>query len=248
MAKDLFSGQACSYAGFRPGYPASLFEHILRFTPNRDTAWDCATGNGQAAVPLAAHFRRIFTTDISAAQLEHSSKANNIIYQLGSAEASGLADRSVDLVTVAQAYHWFNFDAFEREVRRVAKPGATIAIWGYGLVYTNNEALNERIQYLYTNVLGTYWDKERSLVDNHYASVPFPYQPLPSFDAVMQYTWNQHQFQGFFNSWSAVQHYKRQHSVDPVASWIESSLYLLDGPVDVFFPVFLKMGRIGPAG
>jgi len=246
MAKDLFSTQASSYAGFRPGYPSSLFEHILECTPNRDTAWDCATGNGQSAISLAPHFTQIFATDISAPQLEHATQAYNIIYRQGSAESSGLPDAAVDLVTVAQAYHWFNFELFQQEVRRVARPRATIAVWGYGLVCTSNETLNARIQYLYKDVLGAYWDKERELVDKHYASVPFPYEPLSSFDAVMQYTWNPLQFQGFFSSWSAVQHYKSQHGVDPVADWINTLSTMLEQPVDVFFPLFLKLGRIHP--
>jgi hypothetical protein len=245
MAKDLFSKQSSSYAGFRPGYPASIIDHILQFTPGRNTAWDCATGNGQAAILLSPYFEQVVATDLSQQQLDNAIKQDNIIYRQASAEQSGLPDCSVDLITIAQAYHWFNFPHFEAEARRVSRPDATIAIWGYGLLYTSDSALNEKIQSLYKDVLGEYWDKERGHVDQHYASTPFPFEPLPGLDTTMQYQWNRAQFHGFFNSWSSVQHYIHENSTDPIAPWIASIGHLLDKPLEVFFPVFLKLGRIG---
>src|SRR5678815_5287503 len=98
MAKDLFSKQSAAYAGFRPGYPQSLIEHILQNTPGRNTAWDCATGNGQAATLLAPHFKNVYATDISEKQLSNAVLKPNIHYMAGSAEDSGLADYSIDLV------------------------------------------------------------------------------------------------------------------------------------------------------
>ena len=244
MAKDLFSQQAATYAGFRPGYPQSLIEHILHCTPGRTNAWDCATGNGQAATLLAPHFEHVYATDISEKQLANAVTAPNIHYSVGSAEGSGLPAGIMDLVTVAQAYHWFDFDAFEQEVRRLLKPGGRIAIWGYGLFQSNDDKFNQAVHEFYSGVLGKYWDPERSWVDKHYKTVPFPYDPLPGFESTMKYSWDRSKLQGFLDSWSAVQHYKTEHGVDPVAPWIESASALLDKPIEVFFPVFLKMGQI----
>jgi SAM-dependent methyltransferase len=248
MAKDLFSQQAASYAGFRPGYPQSLIEHILQSTTGRTNAWDCATGNGQAATLLAPHFQHVYATDISEKQLANAVPAPNIHYSVGSAENSGLPENSMDLVSVAQAYHWFDFNRFEQEVRRVLKPGGKIAIWGYGLFYSNNDKFNQAVQDFYSGVLGKYWDPERSWVDKHYATVPFPFDPLPDFESTMKYSWDRRKLQGFLDSWSAVQHYKREQTVDPVAPWIESVASFLETPLEVFFPVFLKMGQIRAAG
>jgi SAM-dependent methyltransferase len=247
MAKDLFSKQAATYAGFRPGYPESIIEHILALTPGRDCAWDCATGNGQAAILLAPHFKTVYATDISEKQLSNAVAAPNIHYRVASAEESGLASSSIDLVTVAQAYHWFNFNRFQLELRRVLKPSGRVAIWGYGLFYTEDDVFNQAIHQFYSDVLGTYWDPERLWVDKHYATVPFPFEPLPGFETTMQYTWDREKLQGFLHSWSAVQHYTREHSIDPVAPWIDTVSGYLTEPFKVFFPVFLKMGRIEPA-
>ena len=55
--KDRFSGHAAEYALYRPHYPKELFQYLASLAPNRDAAWDCATGNGQAAEMLAEYFR-----------------------------------------------------------------------------------------------------------------------------------------------------------------------------------------------
>jgi ubiquinone/menaquinone biosynthesis C-methylase UbiE len=247
MAKDLFSQQAATYAGFRPGYPAALIQHILQHS-GRSSAWDCATGNGQAAILLAPHFEHVYATDISERQISNAVQATNIHYRVAAAEDSGLPDGSIDLVTVAQAYHWFDFDRFEAEAKRVLKPDGRIAVWGYGLFYAKDDSFNQAVDRIYREVLGPYWDAERSWVDKHYSTVPFPFKSLPGFETTMQYTWNRSQLQGFLNSWSAVQHYIREHSVDPVAPWIESVSAFLEKPIEIFFPVFLKMGQIRSTG
>src|SRR5215831_1833338 len=145
MAKDLFSKQASFYAKYRPGYPPELFEYILSFVKQKDTVWDCATGNGQAATELAKYFKTVHATDISEKQLQQAMESDRIIYAMASAESSGLPDHSIDLVTVAQAYHWFDFEAFSREVRRVAKPEGIIAIWGYGVVVCEDAVIHEMV-------------------------------------------------------------------------------------------------------
>lgn len=128
MAKDLFSTNSQQNQSFRPTYPAELFEFIYRHTNNFDTAWDCATGNGQAAIVLANKFRKVYATDISQSQLAHATQANNVEYSAVAAEDTNFADGTFDLITVVQAAHWFNHDLFYHEAKRVAKKGATLAL------------------------------------------------------------------------------------------------------------------------
>jgi len=108
--KDLFSKQSKSYAKFRPNYPGGIFAFAASLArtstpPKERVAWDCATGSGQAAQGLAPHFARIIATDASQAQLSQAPESAAIEYRAAPAEASGLADASVDLVCVAQALH-----------------------------------------------------------------------------------------------------------------------------------------------
>lgn len=244
MAKDLFSRQAASYVGFRPGYPPEVIQHILSSTIGRQVAWDCATGNGQAAILLAPHFRQVLATDISGSQLAHAIPADNILYSTGSAENSGLADESVDLVTVAQAYHWLHFAQFEREVRRVARPGSTIAIWGYGLFFADIPLLNEKIRELYGGILGPYWDSERRWVEEEYRTIPFPFESIQGLNTRMSYTWDRGKLEGYIRSWSSVQHFIDRNGYNPVDSWMSDTAHLIEGTFTVHFPVFLKSGQV----
>src|SRR5438552_13078825 len=116
MAKDLFSNQAAIYAQYRPGYPRALFDYIVSFVTEKETAWDCATGNGQAAVELARYFEKVVATDISEKQLQQAIPNEKITYSVSTAEHTPFADNSFNCITVAQAYHWFNFEAFLTEV------------------------------------------------------------------------------------------------------------------------------------
>ncbi|HEX4936896.1 MAG TPA: class I SAM-dependent methyltransferase, partial [Gemmatimonadaceae bacterium] len=129
---DLFSEHAATYVAARPEYPDELYRFVVGLAPGRELAWDCATGNGQAARDLARYFERVIATDASAAQIEHAAPVPNVEYRVATAESSGLADRSVQLVTVAQALHWLDLDAFYAEVRRVTVPGGVLAAWSYG--------------------------------------------------------------------------------------------------------------------
>lgn len=154
MAKDLFSDQASLYAAYRPTYPAELFTYLLQFVKNKTAAWDCATGNGQAAIALSRFFKTVYATDISEQQLKHAVNKSNIKYSTSAAEKTSFDDKTFDLITVAQAYHWLDFSLFEKEAKRVAKQDAIIAIWGYGLIYTAHPIINNMIRHLYSNVLG----------------------------------------------------------------------------------------------
>ncbi len=213
--QDHFSAGSSDYALFRPRYPEALFGWVADQCRARDMAWDCATGNGQAALGLAPLFTRIVATDASDAQLARAEHRSNIDYRVASAESSGLPDRSIDAVTVAQALHWFDRPAFFAEVARVARPGAVLAVWTYNLV-RGSAALDRVIDRLYRDILGSYWPADRALVETGYREIEIPFAELtpPSFE--MTARWTLAQLTGYLRTWSAAIRYQARHGADPI--------------------------------
>lgn len=173
MAKDRFSKQAKGYKKFRPHYPEELYAFLFSRLKCFDAAWDVATGNGQVAERLAQKFHRVEASDIAQAQLDQANPHPKIHYFLGSAENSQLAGESMDLITVAQAFHWFNHKAFLAEALRVLKPDGLMAIWVYQL-FQGTPEFNAEMQGIYAHELEPYWDEERKLLEESFASIPFP--------------------------------------------------------------------------
>lgn len=214
--KDNFSKQASAYATFRPGYPAELFEYIAAQATGHDAAWDVATGNGQFAAALAPYFKNIMATDISANQLKNAAQKPNITYREEPAEHTGFADQEFDLITVAQAIHWFDFDAFYTEVNRVLRPGGLFVVAGYGL-FSADAKTDKIMRHFYDNIVGDYWDKERRYLDELYQTLPVPpftEMPVPAF--TNRYQWTYDHYIGYLDTWSAVQHYKDKNGANPV--------------------------------
>src|SRR5215207_1879848 len=108
--EDHFSKQSQLYAKYRPNYPEEIYAYLASIAPGRSLAWDCGTGNGQAALGLAHHFDRVHASDASAEQISLALLSGKVDYRIEPAEHVSLAASSTDLVTVAVAVHWFNFD------------------------------------------------------------------------------------------------------------------------------------------
>lgn len=213
--KDNFSQQAALYAAFRPTYPPELFQYLNILVGYRQCAWDCGTGNGQVAAVLANHFKEVYATDISEKQINHAVPKPNIFYSVQPAERTLFSNEQFDLVTVAQAIHWFKFHEFYDEVKRTLKPGGILAVIGYGLMETSGK-VNELIRHFYKNVTGCYWDAERNYIDEEYTTIPFPFNEVttPAFE--MEYRWSIEQLSGYLSTWSSVQHYISKNNTDPV--------------------------------
>ena len=213
--KDYFSERAAEYARFRPRYPAGLFEALARLTPGRALAWDCGTGNGQAAVGLADHFRRVVATDASLQQLAHAERHPRVAYVRSLETRSGLAAATVDLVTVAQALHWFDLEPFFAEARRVLRPGGAIAVWCYDLARVTPEidALLDRFAH---ETVGPHWAPERRHVRAGYQDLPFPFRELPFPPSTMDRELTLDQFAGYLGTWSVVRRYREAVGTDPL--------------------------------
>lgn len=244
--KDFFSGQSKLYATFRPVYPETIYQFIYQHLNGKSTAWDCATGNGQVARELAKHFGQVFATDISAKQLEHAHKADNIFYSVSSAEKTDFHDHQFDLITVAQALHWFNVDGFYKEVNRVAKENALLAVWGYGNCSIADQKVQDLFLDFYHNVVGPYWDDARRHVENGYQEIPFPFQLIKAPEFSIQLHWSMNDFLGYLSTWSATQKYIKETGNDPVEEY--STEFKKRWPANeikqVTFPLFFKLGKI----
>ncbi len=212
---DHFSGHARAYAEARPHYPDALLAHVAGLAARHELAWDCATGSGQAAVPLARHFARVLATDASAEQLARAEAARNVEYRVAKEDACPALDGAVDLVTVAQALHWFRFDAFWAEVRRVLAPGGAIAAWVYGNSRVD-PAVDAILSRYYRDRVGRYWPPERRHVEAAYADIPFPFTGGAREDWAMTQTWSRERYLAYVATWSATARARKIEGVDPL--------------------------------
>ncbi len=219
----------------------------MRRAPRTAVAWDCATGNGQAAIGLADHFDHVVATDASEAQIASAIPHDRVTYRVARAEASGLEPASVDLVTVAQALHWLDRDAFYREVRRVLVRGGVIAVWCYPLIEIGR-SIDALVRRFHEQTLGAYWSPERRLVDERYRTIEFPFPEFSLPPLVIEQELTLDQVGAYLRTWSAVQRYAREVGVDPVAPLIGEIAPLWGEPERtrrVRWPLAIRAGRRG---
>lgn len=242
--KDHFSTRSTDYAKYRPRYPASLFAYLASVTEQHERAWDCATGNGQAALGLADYFKEVIGTDASASQIESASRHERIKYRVAAAEQSGIESASVDLVTVAQALHWLDFDKFYAEVKRVLKPAGALAVWVYNLLEIA-PPIDAKINEFYSATVGPYWPPERQLIDDNYQTIPFPFRELDTPPVEMEARWNLFDLVGYLRTWSATKRFTAARGFDPVTELEQDLLKLWGAPEDeklVRWPLVLRVG------
>lgn len=244
QSTNYFSSASDDYRRYRPHYPEVLFDYLLDMAPGAERAWDCGCGNGQASVALAQRFRHVTATDLSAAQIAQAEPRDNISYRVGAAEAIDSGDASLDLVTVAQAIHWFDHRRFFPEVRRALKPGGLLAAWGYQLLYTDTE-LDAWVEHFHSQIVGPYWPPGRELLDEGYSRIefPFPRQRTPEF--FMEREWSFEHLTGYLNTWSAVKRYQEVQGCNPVEQY-RSQLREAWGRRSsrrVYWPLILYVGK-----
>ncbi len=243
--KDIFSTKPKEYTRYRPGYPKVFFDYLFGMVPANFQAWDCGTGSGQVAFQLAKSFDQVFATDISQSQIDNAQQARNISYSVQPAEETNFEDNQFDLIVVAQAIHWFDFEKFYGEVRRTAKKEALICIVGYGRIVVSDQ-IDTLITAFYFKVLGDFWDKERTYIDEAYETIPFPFDEIktPSFDYKQE--WDFEHLIGYLNTWSAVKHFINEKGYDPVEELKKEIMpyWPLEETKTVNFPVLLRIGKV----
>lgn len=241
--KDNFSKDSHLYAKYRPTYPIDLFNFIFELGENKDLAWDCATGNGQVATQLAKEFKQVEATDLSASQLENALQLENINYSVQLAEKTDFNNSQFDLITVAQAIHWFDFDKFYAEVNRTLKPDGIIAVIGYGLLKVSAE-IDEIINHFYENIIGPFWDEERKYIEENYQTIPFPFEEISTPSFQIELNWTAENLLNYLSTWSAVKHYEKAKNESPL-KFIKNELKTRWGKQkrEVNFPVLLRAGK-----
>ena len=241
--KDHFSRQAAAYSRYRPGYPPELIAYVASVAPSRGLAIDCATGSGQAAVALATHFERVIGVDGSVPQLLRSLSAAGVTYVAALAERLPVRTGCADLLVAAQAAHWFDFERFYAECRRVLRPGGVVAAWTYEKFHVD-AALDAVVEHFYADVVGRYWPPERRYVESAYRDLPFPLEeePAPAFRLVTE--WDLEQVLGYFGSWSAVQRFRDSTGTDPLPALRRALVPHWSGPRRLVWPLHLRVGRV----
>ena len=213
--KDLFSAQSSDYARYRPRYPEALFDWLAGQTARKGLAVDLGCGSGQASVALAGRFEFVIGVDPSQAQLDNAAKHERLAYVCAPAEKTGLAGGGADLVTVAQAFHWFKRPEVYGEMKRLSHPGAVLAIWCYELTKVSPR-VDAAIWKLYYDHLDTYWEPERKLVEEGYKNVDLPFKELSVPKFPMREEWTLEQFRGYISTWSPLKRFRMEKGFDPL--------------------------------
>lgn len=245
--KDHFSTHNAGYAAHRPTYPSALADFLAEAAPARDMALDVGCGTGQLAVLLAERFAAVTATDASAQQIASATAHPAVTYAVTPAERSGLPDRSTDLITVAQAAHWFDLDPFYAEVRRIARSDAVLALVTYGVFHVDDAAADAVAQRFYSDVIGPYWPPERRHVEDGYRSLPFPFPEIgaPSLD--IEVSWKLSDLIGYVDTWSAVRAAEKavgRAAIDAFHAELSEAWGDPDAPKRVSWPLSLRVGRV----
>src|SRR5258707_163168 len=217
--KEHFSKQAADYAKFRPNYPQKLFDYLRSIAPSRQLAWDGGRGNGQAAVEWPSLFDRVMATDASEKQIANAQSHKIVEYRVAPAENSGIESKTLDLIMVAQALHWFDLDRFYAEAQRVLKLDGVLAASAYNLLQIE-PAIDEIVNRYYYEVVGPFWPPERKLVEQ-FSELPFPFHKVdtPKFEMTAQ--WNLDHLLGYLQTWSSTQRFIAAKGSDPLEQMMD---------------------------
>lgn len=245
--KDHFSGVAGNYARFRPVYPEELYTYILSFCKQKNLAWDAGTGNGQVAVVLAEHFDKVFASDASKEQIGHATLHPKVTYGIYPAEKTPLDTGSINLVTVGQALHWFHFEAFWQELKRVAVTGGNFACWTYSHHHFEEVILQTALDKFF-DAVEPYWPPERDFVKHGYANLPIPFTLLGETLIPMRYQFTANALLAYLRTWSSVQAYEKKNGQNPVTEHEEAIKLAWDKigseELTAIFPLTVKVYRV----
>lgn len=243
-AKDNFSAGSASYKKFRPLYPALLYDYIYTHVNNYNSAWDCGTGNGQVANVLSSRFEQVIATDLSEQQISQASVKPNVVYKVHRAEQSFLENYKFDLITVGQAAHWFDLPLFFNNASAHLQDKGVLALWGYGLLRSDDSDIEGAIDYFDKSIVGPYWDEERKHIDECYSRMhhnSFEFIELNQ-NHFIEVDWSSSRLRAYLKTWSSVRHYIRQNEKDPVDLLFETYDCLNYQASRTFqFPIFLKL-------
>lgn len=218
FTEDHFSDRT-GYGTYRPEYPDGLFAWLAERAPSRRLVWDVACGTGQASAGLSRHFDRVVATDASEDQLARATPVDNVAYHVAPAERSPLEDGAADLVTVAQAYHWFDFAPFHAEARRVLREDGVLAVWSYGRCRID-PGIDAVVNEFHDVTLSDYWPAKRRHVLDAYVNLPVPVPRVETGFAIGT-DWSFERFVGYVGTWSSVHAWDTRHGSSPLPAFRE---------------------------
>ncbi|NVD39019.1 class I SAM-dependent methyltransferase [Ensifer sp. HO-A22] len=245
--QNWFDKGGSAYALFRPEYPAALSRFLADTVHHRGCALDVGCGNGQLTCQLAEHFARVVGADPSRDQIANAHRHVNVDYICAPAELLPLPDDSVDLVTAAQAAHWFDRPSFYKEASRIAAKGAVIALVSYGTMRLAPADLQERFDRFYKDEVGPYWPPERKLVDSGYADIDFPFEAMDYPEMAIDRAWELGEVLGYISTWSAVRRINEAGREDILEAFVHDISDLWGDPTrkrPVWWPINMRVGRL----
>lgn len=244
--QNWFDQGGADYARYRPDYPETLARFLAEVAPDRRLAVDVGCGSGQFTRQLAEHFEAVVGADPSADQLAHAAAHPRVRYVQAPAEGLGLPAAGAGLIAAAQAAHWFDLPRFYTEARRIAAPGAALALVTYGVAQFEPD-LEARFQVFYRDEIGPFWPPERQLVDEGYAGVDFPFRELPYPELAIERRWDLAGFLGYLSTWSAVRKAREAGREAVVAGFVEDWRRLWGDPArerPISWPIAMRLGVV----
>lgn len=244
--QPFFRHDGARYAAARPRYPQALVQQLADLCSGRTLAVDVGCGSGQLSRVLAECFEQVVGLDTSEAQLARAERHGRVQYRRGAAEATGLDPACADLVVAAQAAHWFDHEAFHREVRRIAKPGAVVALVTYGVPRLEGE-VSGPFQRGYWQRIHRFWPPQRRHVEDAYASLPFPFDPLSCPELELQVSMAWPTFRDYLRTWSAWEAARRAGEQAVFEDWVDELATAWGEPERsrrVRWPLVTRAGRV----
>lgn len=211
--RDLFNINSELYSKARPQYPRELYEYLNSICSEHKLAWDCACGNGQVSKDLIKYFEKVYATDISENQIKNAPKIEGVEFLVQSSELTDFKDNSFDLICVAQALHWFDYDKFWPEVKRILKKEGIFAAFGYSW-FSIEENIDLIIKEEVLEKINDYWAPQNKILWEHYRKISFPFIKLdtPNIEMVVEYDLNE--LFAYMQSWSATRLYIEKNGYD----------------------------------
>lgn len=234
------------YARYRPEYPAAVVDFLASLTAEPAHALDVGCGTGQLAQHLAQKYAQVTGLDPSSDQIKNATPHPRIHYRIAAAEHLPDDISNINLVTVAQAAHWFDLPAFYREVRRIAAPNAVIALISYGVLEPDAE-IRARFQQFYSHEIGPFWPPERKLVDDGYAGIYFPFEEIRAPKMEIRLEWDLHALMGYISTWSAVKRARDAGREDMLTTFYRDLSAIWGNPAELrtfVWPVNIKTGML----